>query len=124
MPITTKTRGHNGYVTARFTDSGFIDLHHSDATIGANCAGETVSSMNIVGYVINTGANCSFTIARGANTVLYLTGQDNMNLQQDNMIIDNLPGEATANLVVTKVGGGTGVVLLKLHKQSRQSGID
>lgn len=122
MPVTTKTKGHNGYVTARFTASGFVNLHSANPTLGANAAGETVTSMNIVAVNWATSESAPITIKRGANTVLVLAGQDNWNLQQDNMIIDTLGGEASSNLQVTITGNSS--IIIKLHKHSKQAGID
>lgn len=113
----------NGYVIAKFTSGGFIKCNHSTATIGANSAGETVNSMNILSIQVNTGGANSvyFEIRRGANTVGAFGGTDTIDLS-DGRLLDMETGMASSNVVVTKVGTGPSTLILKLHKSSAISG--
>jgi hypothetical protein len=79
--------------------------------------------MNIISAEVNCGGanNIYFTIKRGANTVLVLSGQDYFDLS-DSRIIDNMGGEPQANVVVTKTGAGPSTLILKLHKVSAIAG--
>jgi len=112
-----------GYVVAKFTSGGFIKLNHSTTNIGANTAGETVQSMNIISMQVNcAGANSVFfTINRGANTICALGGADYLDLA-DGRLLDTEGGNPQANVVVTKSGTGPSVLILKLHKVSAISG--
>ena len=119
--VNKHTKG--GWIVAKFHTGGFITLNHPTSTIGANTAGETVPSMNIISAEVNCGGanNIYFTIKRGANTVLVLSGQDYFDLS-DSRIIDNMGGEPQANVVVTKTGAGPSTLILKLHKVSAIAG--
>ena len=112
-----------GFVVAKFTSSGFIKPNHVTSTIGANTAGETVSSMNIISMQVNTGGANSvyFTIKRGGNTICALTGQDYLDLS-DGRLIDMEGGNPQANLAVTKTGDGPSTLIIKLHKRSSIAG--
>lgn len=112
-----------GFVVAKFTSSGHIRPNHVTSTIGANTAGETVQSMNIISMQVNTGGANSvyFTIQRGANTLCTLTGQDYLDLS-DGRLIDMEGGNPQANLVVTKSGAGPSTLIIKLHKTSSIAG--
>lgn len=106
-----------GWVVAKFIGSGFIKINHPTATIGANSAGETVESMNVISAEWSIGNGAYWTVARGANTILNLTdGQHSFDFA-DGRIIDNEGGNPQANLVVTKVGTGPGTLILKIHKK-------
>ena len=112
-----------GYVVAKFHSGGFIKPNHVTTTIGANSAGETVASMNIVSAAWATSNGAFFTVTRGANTVLVLGGTAPGDFDlQDGRIIDNMGGEPQANLVVTKTGSGPSTLILKLHKIGQVSG--
>jgi len=107
-----------GWVIAKFNNSGFINLNHSTATIGANSAGETVTRLNIVSaeWSIGGANNAYWEIKRGSNTVLVLTNGQHCFDLSDSRLVDNGTAEATSNVVVTKVGTGPSTVILKLHK--------
>jgi len=116
---------HNkgGWVIAKFHNSGGIKLNAIDATTngtpvwGANSAGETVRSMNIISADVNCGGANSvyFEVKRGASMALVLSGQSYHDLS-DSRLIDNTTAMATSNVTVTKVGTGPATLILKLHK--------
>lgn len=104
-----------GFVVARFTGTGFLKLNTAGAAVGCNSAGETVQTMNIYSMQWSAGNGASWTIKRGANTVWTCDGQDYLDLS-DGRLIDNVGGEPTANVVVTKNGTGPAAIVIKLHK--------
>ena len=118
MAITVKQNKPGGIVVVRDTATGYISLN--SASIGANSVNEEVQEMYITGIKWNVSGTNTWTIARGANTVAVLSGSGSHNYDDDQMRLE-LPlssgGEATANVVYTK-SGGTGTILIKLHKVS------
>jgi len=118
-----QTKG--GWVIAKFHNSGGIKLNAADTTSGggvpvwgANSAGETVRSMNIISAEVNCGGanNVYFEVKRGASMALILSGTDYFDLS-DSRLIDNTTAMSTSNVTVTKVNTGPGTLILKLHKQ-------
>lgn len=121
MPVVNKhTRG--GWVIAHFVASGAVYLNSANPLLGVNSAGETVNRMNIVSAEWSIGNNAHWTVSRGANTILNLTDGQHVFDMSDSRQLDNLGGNPTANLVVTKVGSGPGTLILKLHKQVQITG--
>ena len=121
MPVVNKhTRG--GWVIAHFVASGAVYLNSANALLGANSKGETVTKMNIVSAEWSVGNNAHWTVSRGANTILNLTDGQHVFDMSDSRQLDNLGGNPTANVVVTKVGSGPGTLILKLHKQVQITG--
>lgn len=112
-----------GYVTAIFNAGGYIPLSSSNAARSANSAGETVQEMFITDVFWNTGGANSvvFTVARGANTVLTLTGTGHWNFPENGIALET-GGESSANCVVTRSGAGPGTVIIKLHKRTAITG--
>jgi len=116
-----QTKG--GWIIAKFHNSGGIKPNAVDATTngtpvwGANSAGETVASMNIISADVNCGGANSvyFEVKRGASMVLVLSGQSYHDLS-DSRLVDNTPAMATSNVTITKVGTGPATLILKLHK--------
>jgi hypothetical protein len=114
-----QTKG--GWIIAKFHNSGGIKLNAIDATTngtpvwGANSAGETVRSMNIISADVNCGNNVYFEIKRGASTVLVLSGQHYVDLS-DSRLVDNTTAMQTSNVTITKVNTGPATLILKLHK--------
>jgi hypothetical protein len=117
---------HNkgGWFIAKFHNSGGIKLNAVNTSSGggvpvwgANSAGETVKSMNIISAQINAGGanGVYFDIKRGDSTVLQLSGQDYIDLS-DSRLVDNTTAMASSNVTVTKVGTGPATLILKLHK--------
>lgn len=119
--VLKSTKG--GYIVAKFLNDGFIKMNHVTTNIGANSAGETVTSMNIISMQVNIGGanSCYFTIKRGSNTICTLTGQDFFDLS-DCRLLDSEGGNPQANVVVTKTGDGPSTLVLKIHKQCAISG--
>ena len=117
-----QTKG--GWIIAKFHNSGGIKLNAADTTTGggvpvwgANSAGETVVSMNIISAEVNCGGanNVYFEIKRGASMALVLSGTDYFDLS-DSRLIDNTPAMSTSNVTITKVNTGPATLVLKLHK--------
>jgi hypothetical protein len=113
------------WLVAKFHNDGGIKLNAADTTSGsgvpvwgANSAGETVNSMNILSAQINAGGanNVYFTVKRGASTVLVLSGQDYLDLS-DGRLVDSPTAMATSNLQVIRTGSGPATLILHLHKQ-------
>jgi len=119
--LTKSVKGSSGYVVLRFVSSGGLRLNANSSFSGANAVGEVVQSMNIVGIFYSCGNNVVWTVKRGGNTVLQLSGADSANFQEG-ILPDTLGGEPQANVTVTKVGAGHSVLLLKLHKRSAVTG--
>ena len=116
-----QTKG--GWIIAKFHNSGGIKPNAVDATTngtpvwGANSAGETVASMNIISAEVNCGGanNVYFEIKRGASMALVLSGTDYVDLS-DSRLIDNTTAMSTSNVTITKVNSGPATLILKLHK--------
>jgi len=110
-----------GYVTTIWAAGGFLPLNSSVAARSANSVGEVVNEMLIsdVYYGIGGANNVQFTIKRGANTVLILSGPGSgrFDFQAAGLTIET-GGESSANLVVTRSGTGPATVVIKLHKRS------
>lgn len=111
-----------GWCIAKFHSSGVVFLNSTNPLLGANSAGETVTSMNIVSAEWSIGNNAYWTIKRGANTVIVLTDGQHVFDFSDSRLIDNYGGEPQANLVVTKTGSGPSHLTLKLHKTTSIAG--
>jgi len=110
-----------GYVTAIFTTGGFVAPSSTNAVVAANSAGETVSEMLISSVSFSAANNVVYTVSRGANTVLNLSGTGHFNFQKEGVILET-GGESAANCVVTKIGSGVTSLVIKLHKRSAISG--
>ena len=107
-----------GFVVAKFNNTGFINLNHPNSLIGANSAGETVTRMNIWSVEWSCANGAYWTIRRGANTIFVLGDGQHVMDMSDARMLDNLGGDPTSNVVVTKTGAGPTTLILKLHKQS------
>jgi hypothetical protein len=110
-----------GYVTTIWSAGGYLPLNSSVAARSANSAGEVVNEMLIsdVYYGIGGANNVQFTIKRGTDTVLVLSGPGSgrFDFQAAGLTIES-GSESTANLVVTRSGTGPATVVIKLHKRS------
>ena len=113
-----------GWIIAKFHNSGGIKLNAADTTTGsgvpvwgANSAGETVQSLNIISADVNCGGANSvyFEIKRGASMALVLSGQSYHDFS-DSRLVDNTTAMSTSNVTITKVGTGPSTLILKLHK--------
>jgi hypothetical protein len=111
--MTVISRGK--YCVARFNNTGIIHLNTSTLANAANNAGETVGSMTLSRAIWNGANNNGFSYARGANTVHYFMGTGSHDFQ--GMIMDDLGGEASSNVIITKIGSGTVSLVLSLHKK-------
>lgn len=122
MSVRSKGQG-GGYVIAKFHASGFISLNSANPVVSANSSSrETVRSMNIISADWTIANGASWTVARGGNTILVLSeGQSTFDFS-DGRILDNVGGEASSNVVITKNGSSPATLVLKLHKQSSITG--
>jgi hypothetical protein len=114
MPITTNQRKPNGYITFRTNSSDGLLL--SSANSSAN---ETVSSMGIVHAMWSVSGTNTWSIARGSNTVLVLAGSGSHDYQGEGIRLETDDAQLSSNVTAT-LSGGTGTLILKLHKQSGQ----
>ena len=114
--IVHKQAKGNGWVVAKFISGGFFKLNTAGAAIGANSAGETVDALHLIRATGTIGNGASWKIARGANTILILTGEFDFDLS-DGLKVDAMGGEPQANVIVTKVGASPSSLILKFHKQ-------
>lgn len=114
MAITVKQNKPGGIVVVRDTATGYLSLNGAP---GANGVSETVEEMYITGIKWNVSGTETWTIARGANTVAILSGSGSHNYDDDQMRLEDGIAQATSNVVYTK-SGGTGTILLKVHKVS------
>jgi len=119
--VITNKNAKGGYITINVGSGGAFFLNNSDTTKGSNAAGETVQSLNIVSITTSCGNGTFYTIKRGANTVLVIGGEHEMDLN-DGRLIDNVGGEPQANVVVTKTGTGPSSCIIKMHKRSAITG--
>jgi len=117
MAITVKQNKPGGYVVVRSTASDYLSLNSATAGKGANAVGETVQSMTVVGAKWTVSGTETWTIKRGANTIAILAGSGSHNYDQDQMKLEDATTPETANVVMT-LSGGTGTLLLKVHKVS------
>ena len=106
------------YVTVHSDRTGSIALNRLDASphLGANNIGETVSAMYISQVVWGASATNTWTVSRGANAVLVLTGSGSIDLQSDGIRVET-GGDNISNCVFT-LSGGTGTIAVKLAKSS------
>jgi hypothetical protein len=111
-----------GWFIAKFHSGGYVSLNSATAAIGANSAGETVRSMNIISAEWSIGNNAYWTVKRGANTVLVLSDGQHVFDMSDSRLIDMEGGNPSANIVVTKTGSGPSTLILKVHKTTSING--
>jgi len=125
MAQQTTSNQKRGYIVIRTDASGYLNLN--GGTNPANAAGETVSEMVISKITWSnspSGANASWTIARGANTVWSCYGQNgSIDFQVAGTPVEVSTGDRTANVVFTLANGGghAGNLLLKIHKKGSVS---
>jgi len=108
----TDTRVINQVVNGTFmnTTTAFSAANTLGTTYGVS---ESIDSVSIIGLKWST--NGSIAIARGANPLITLLGNDNWNLQSDAMILK----ENSANNLAFTVTS-TGTLLINVSKKSRQ----
>ena len=117
MAITVKQNKPGGYVVVNTTATDFLSLNSATAGKGANGVNETVQSMTVVGAKWNVSGTNTWTIKRGADTIAILAGSGSHNYDQDQMKLESSSAQEQANVVMT-LSGGTGSLLLKVHKVS------
>ncbi|MDP7365835.1 MAG: hypothetical protein QGH83_01035 [Candidatus Pacebacteria bacterium] len=100
-----------GYVTLRFNNTGSSWLHE------ANGVGETVNSMKLSNVLWSANQSGTWTIQRGANVVLTLTGSGRWDLHQEPIVVENA-GEQVSNVVCSMSANANGCLILKFHKSS------
>lgn len=111
------------YVTVHSDRTGSIALNRLDsgAHIGANNIGETVSEMyisKVIWGLSNTAAPpATWTLARGGNTVMVLSGSNGLIDFQEEQVRLESGGDNISNCVFT-LAGGTGTILIKFAKSS------
>jgi|SaaInlV_165m_DNA_1040744.scaffolds.fasta_scaffold133240_1 hypothetical protein len=111
MPVT----GRGSHVIGRYNGTGEIHMNTSTLLNAANNAGENVNSMHLSAAVWSTSNGAYFTVARGANVVGYYEGAGQHDYQS--LPVEVSEGDRTANVVITKVGTGPCMLVLKLHKK-------
>lgn len=117
MPITVNQTKNGGYTVLRATASDSLKLNTANGKQGANAVGETVVSMSVAEIKWSVDSSNSWTVARGSNTIAILQGQGDMSFQEDGMRLEADTAQLTSNVAVT-LSGGTGFIVLKLHKAS------
>ena len=118
--ITSKgTRG--GYVVGNFSAGGFIAPASSNQVVGANTALETVNEMFITDVFYATSNGVTYTVKRGANTVLQVSGAGDFHFAERGVTLE-VGGESAANCVIVKTGSGVASLVIKLHKRSSIAG--
>jgi len=124
MPITVNSQRPNGYVVLNTNATTFLgrpgDGGATDNKVGTS--GETVQSYTIVGAKWSVSGTNTWTIRRGAgsganSTMAILAGSGSHDYQADQMKLENSTANITSNTVIT-LSGGSGTLLLKLHKVS------
>jgi len=110
-----------GYVTAIFESGGHVQLNSANTTVSANSAGETVNEMWISTVMVAAANAVTYTVKRGGNTVLQLSGVATFKYQDAGIQLET-GGESAANVVVTKNGAGVASLVVKLHKRTSVTG--
>jgi len=119
MTITVNQKNPSGYVVVRANgaDGLLLNTVGGNTNDGANAVGETVQSMAIAEVMWSVAGTNSFSVKRGSNTVLTLAGSGYHDYQASGIRIEDGSAQLTSNVDIT-LSGGTGTLLLKLHKVS------
>ena len=124
MAITVRQGKPNGYVVLNTSATAAIKLNGSTEAGGlhANAAGETGQSGTIAAVQWSVSGSNTWKITRGAgtganSTMVILSGSGSHNYQSNNIKLEKSTANETSNVVCT-LSGGTGTLLLKLHKVS------
>lgn len=117
MPITVNQSKNGGYTVLRTTATDSLKLNTANGKQGANAVGETVVSMSVSYATWSVDSTNSWTIARGSNTIAILHGQGDVSFQEEGLRLEADTAQLTSNVVAT-LSGGTGFLVLKLHKVS------
>ena len=116
MPITTKSNKPGGYVVFRTTSSDGFKLNHATLP-SANNAGEVVTEMRISEVLWSVKGAQTWTVTRGSNTVLVVSGSGHHDYQGNGIRLEASQGDLIAN-VHCVLSGGEGTIVLKMHKSS------
>ena len=124
MAITVRQNKPGGYVVLNTSATDFVRLNHgTDAADGnmAGNSGETVNEMYIASAKWSASGTNTWKITRGAgtganSTMIILAGSGEHDYQ-DGMRLEHNAVHPTQNVICT-LSGGTGTLLLKLHKVS------
>jgi hypothetical protein len=119
MPVITNQRGPSGYITLRATGSdGILRVDAGGSVQGANAtATEVVSNMRIVHAMWSVSGTNTWSVNRGSNTVLVLAGSGSHDYSGEGFRLESDVTQTSSNVKVI-LSGGTGTLLLKLHKES------
>jgi|13_taG_2_1085334.scaffolds.fasta_scaffold30847_2 adenosylcobinamide amidohydrolase len=111
MPITVNQKKASGYVVLRATGTETVNL------VTVATAGETVNSMAISEILWSVDAAEKWTVTRGSDTVAVLAGSGQHDYQGSGTRLEETNNQLAANCNVT-LSGGTGYIVVKLHKVS------
>ena len=119
MPITVNQKRPSGYVVLRATgNDGLLRVDAGGSVSGANAtASETVSKMSIVTAMWSISGTNTFTVNRGSNTVAVFGGSGSHDYQGEGLRLEEDDAQLSSNVDIT-LSGGSGTLLLKLHKVS------
>lgn len=110
MPISYNQSGGRVLIRATGAESYIVAGNNAVSNIAANA----IEFVNTA-YISKVYWSGTWTVARGSNTVLNLTGNGNWDLAGQQMSIQDYN---SANVVIT----GSGTILLQLTKDSNTSG--
>lgn len=113
MPVIYSQYARTGRATLRCTaNETFVVVgNNASSNVASNNANETVVGASITQLHYSTQNN--ITIARGANTILVLTGSESFNYETNGLSLNEYPA---ANIVVTL--NGLGSIVMEIHKNS------
>jgi hypothetical protein len=116
MAQRTTVNQKRGDITIISDATGYLNLN--GGTNPSNAAGETVTSMAIdeVLWSLSVATN-SWSIGRGGNTSFICYGHSGHHKFKDTGLRLESGGDSVANTFFT-LSGGSGRLILKLHKQS------
>ena len=118
MPIVTKSHKPGGYVVFRTTSTDGFDMNFAGGGVpAANNPGETVTEMRISEVLWSVKGAQTWTVTRGGNTVLVLSGSGHHDYQRNGIRLEASHGDLIAN-VHCVLSSGDGTIILKMHKSS------
>tara|TARA_B100000085_G_C18367289_1_gene440815 strand:+ start:282 stop:662 length:381 start_codon:yes stop_codon:yes gene_type:complete len=124
MAITVRQTKPGGYVVLNTSATDFVKLNAaatSDAANEAGASGETVNEMYIAAAKWSVSGTNTWKITRGAgtgaNSTMIILAGSGEHSYQDGMRLEHNDVHPTQNVICT-LSGGTGTLLLKLHKVS------
>ena len=124
MAITVRQTKPGGYVVLNTSATDLVKLNAaatSDAANEAGSSGETVNEMYIAAAKWSVSGTNTWKITRGAgtgaNSTMIILAGSGEHSYQDGMRLEHNDVHPTQNVICT-LSGGTGTLLLKLHKVS------